>query len=322
MKKSLFMLGAALVALSSCTQNEVLNVNESRTIGFDGFIGKPTRAETTNENITTFQVFGGFDSQYTNVFNDVAVNRTGDSGSYTWASETIQYWQADKAYTFNAYAPEGNGTVSVGAGGISINGFKATDGGTDLIIAETVSKTADATFMASPDKVKFSFKHVLSMIKFTFSTDLAGVNIKISELKVNGVLCQGDYNSNGWQNITGSAAYSLNVDGTITNASAKASTEAIVIPQTTTDGGITVSFKLKAEGALDIEDTDARTVNIPATTWAQGNRYNYTAKITAQNIDPDNILQPIEFDAPTVEQWADADSGSYTDDLPGYVTQP
>ena len=44
MKKSLFMLGAAIVALSSCTQDEVLNVNENRVISFESHVNKSTRA--------------------------------------------------------------------------------------------------------------------------------------------------------------------------------------------------------------------------------------------------------------------------------------
>ena len=46
MKKSLFMLGAAIVALSSCTQDEVLNVNENRVISFESHVNKNTRAVT------------------------------------------------------------------------------------------------------------------------------------------------------------------------------------------------------------------------------------------------------------------------------------
>lgn len=320
MKKSLFMLGAALLALSSCTQNEVLDVNESRTIDFDGFIGKPTRAETTNENITSFQVFGGFDSQYTNVFNDVAVNRQGDgSGSpYTWVSETTQYWQANKIYTFNAYSPKGNGTVSVSADGISINGFNASAGTTDLIIADTKTvNTGDIGFnMDSPTKVQFKFNHVLSMIKFTFSTDLAGVNITISDLKVESVPCQGNYSSTGWSTSSSTANYALTVVSPITNTSAQASTEAIVIPQT--PNSLKVTFKVTATGSLDIQNAKHE-VTLPSTAWTKGNRYNYTAKITAENIDPENPLKPIEFDTPKEELWVDASP----EELPDYeTTQP
>ena len=38
MKRNLLFCGVAALALASCTQNEVLNVNESRAIGFDAFV--------------------------------------------------------------------------------------------------------------------------------------------------------------------------------------------------------------------------------------------------------------------------------------------
>ena len=36
MKKGLMMLGVAAIALASCTNEEVLNVSDSRAIGFNG----------------------------------------------------------------------------------------------------------------------------------------------------------------------------------------------------------------------------------------------------------------------------------------------
>ena len=50
MKKGLLMLGAAAMMLASCTQNEVLEVSESRAIGFNGTgIDNITRADITCE---------------------------------------------------------------------------------------------------------------------------------------------------------------------------------------------------------------------------------------------------------------------------------
>lgn len=319
MKKSLIFCGLAALSLASCTKSEVLDVNENRTIGFDGFVGKPSRvaSEITNENFTSFQVFGGFGESYTNVYNDVAVNK-GDGTNWT-ATET-KYWQKNKTYTFNAYASTGNGTTSVGVNGVSISGFEA-DGNTDLLIAntETVNTGSSGFDISSPSKVQFTFNHVLSMIKFTFSTDLQDVNITISDLQVNGVPSKANYtasaeNSGTWNTIESyTKNYQLSVSGSISNGEggAKSSTEAIVIPQTA--NSLTVSFKLKATGALDIEDTQARVVNLPSTEWVKGQRYNYTANITAANIDPDGELKPIEFATPKEEPWGDYTNGGSID---------
>lgn len=61
MKKSLFMMGVAIAALSSCTQNEVLDIAESNTIQFGkSYIGKPTRANIINneDELDNFYVYG------------------------------------------------------------------------------------------------------------------------------------------------------------------------------------------------------------------------------------------------------------------------
>lgn len=50
MKRSLFMLGVAVAALSSCSNNEVLDIAESNAIKFSNtFVGKPTRSVTAPE---------------------------------------------------------------------------------------------------------------------------------------------------------------------------------------------------------------------------------------------------------------------------------
>lgn len=48
------MLGVAALALASCTNEEVLNVSDSRAIGFDAFVGKTTKADITDANIREF----------------------------------------------------------------------------------------------------------------------------------------------------------------------------------------------------------------------------------------------------------------------------
>ena len=61
MKKSLLMLGVAVAALASCTQNEVVDIAESNAIKFDNaFVGNATKAtapEITKDNITDIYVY-------------------------------------------------------------------------------------------------------------------------------------------------------------------------------------------------------------------------------------------------------------------------
>lgn len=320
MRKSLVMCGIAALAFASCTQNEVLNVNENRAINFDGFVGKPTKAAVNSvDDLTAFQVFGGYGTDgaldYDNVYDDVAVTRTGDSNPYTWTPAEAKYWQQEYKYTFNAYAPalgSGNGTASVDANGVTITDFVASDGETDLLIANTA--TVDATSNIPTQPVQFTFNHVLSMIRFTFSTTLEDVNITISNLTVKNVPNKATYtaaagNAGAWGAVSESQDYSLSMkdaqqpaqDKVITKAQSQNSSEKIVIPQSFGSTGLTVEFDLNATGALTL--TNHHSVTLPTTTWEKGKRYNYNAEINQSNIDPDGSLTEIKFGDPTVTSW-------------------
>lgn len=336
MRKSLVMCGIAALAFASCTQNEVLNVNENRAINFDGFVGKPTKAAVNSvDDLAAFQVFGGYGTDgaldYDNVYDDVAVTKSGENSPYTWTPAETKYWQQGYKYTFNAYAPalgSGKGTASVGENGVTITDFVASDGETDLLIAET--KTVNATSTIPSGAVQFTFNHVLSMIRFTFSTTLVGVNITISDLKVNQVPNKATYtaaasNNGSWETMDNNSKvdYSLTVSGSITSDNStgkKSSSEKIVIPQSFGSTGLTVTFKLNATGALTLTDK-VHTVTLPTTQWEKGKRYNYNAKITKDNIDPDGgSLTEITFSDPIVTSWEN--NNDWNNENVTFPTQP
>ena len=130
MRKNLWMLGMAVAALTSCTQSEVLDIAESKTINFDSFVGKQTRATNDvgqTENFDVFYVYaakGEKDSDNSFVadpggaafFDGEKVYRTktttGTSSSWNnWTYATPKPWTVDKTYRFAAYA-NGHGATS------------------------------------------------------------------------------------------------------------------------------------------------------------------------------------------------------------------
>lgn len=303
MKKGLMMLGIATMMLASCTNEDVLNVSDSRAIGFDAFVGKTTKADITDENIKEFYVFGGYDNNLTNVFNNVKVYLDG-----TWKYDNTQYWTADKTYKFQGYAPATN-TAEAGENGVNFTNFVA-DGETDLLASEVVTRTTTSTEdgISNSGLIQLTFRHVLSKIKFKFTTNLDNVNIAISDLTVNALPNTGTYTNSGttgtWD-VSGNDNYTLSSTGTLTNSDDLVSGDAIVLPQTPSN--ISVTFTVTATGGLSL--TKEHTVTLPATTLEEGNVYVYTANITAQNIDPENPLKPIEFGDPTVEEWSTDQTG-------------
>lgn len=307
MRKGLFLLGVTVVTLSSCTQSEVLEVaGSNKAIGFDAFVNKSIRADITTDNINHFKVFGGYDGSYTNVFNDEKVSGSKDS----WKYDNTQYWTNGKTYTFQAYAPEG-ATASATVNGVEFTNFTA-NGETDLLVS-AVKTVSSVDTSSEPEKVQFTFRHVLSKIKFTFSTTLNNVNIAISELKVNKVPDTGNYTNSGstgsWGTPSGTKDYELTVAEQVTQSEAKSSTEVIVMPQTFSTG-LTVSFTVTVTGGLSL--TAEHTVTLPTTAWEEGKCYNYKAELTPENIDPLNPLKPVEFGDPTVNGWESFTDGEVT----------
>ena len=307
MKKSLFVVGMAALALASCTNEEVLNVADNRAISFDGFVGNTTKAEITDANIREFYVFGGYDGSTNNVFNGVKVY-TEDNGT-SWKYDDLKYWMANQTYTFQAYAPVGM-TATPTANGLEFTGVVA-DGQTDLISSdvESVPTNDDISSMAA---VQLDFKHLMSKIQFQFTTTLADVNIAISDLKVNGVPNTANYTISGkWDTPSGSKDYELTMN-TLTDDAEQTSSYAIVIPQTPSN--ITVSFTLNATGALTVTNAQ-HTVTLPNNAWEPGFSYTYTAEININNIDPDEEFYPIVFGDPTVGGWEDGGEQDVTDDI-------
>lgn len=309
MKKSFFLVGVGLAVLSSCTQNEVVEVADNNAISFDAFVNNSTRADITTDNINHFMVFGGYDGNYTNVFNNVKVY----GGKGSWGYDNTQYWTDGKTYTFQAYAPEG-ATASASATGVNFTGFTA-DGATDLLVS-AVKTVADVNTTAGVENVQLEFRHVLSKIKFTFSTTLNNVNIAISDLKVLQVPNTGSYTNSGstgsWGSPSSMKDYALTVAEGVTNSVSKSSTEAIVMPQTFSTSGLKVSFTVTVTGGLSL--TANHIVTLPTTAWEEGKCYNYKAELTYENIDPEQALKPIEFGDPTVTPWENAEGGSVSFD--------
>ena len=99
MKKSLLLLGVAVAAITSCTNDEVLEMNPQTTISFDSHVNKGTRAvtQTTNADIEKIYVYGSYGE--TDVFTNVEVSKVGTDWTYT----NPVAWTANN-YKFAAYA--------------------------------------------------------------------------------------------------------------------------------------------------------------------------------------------------------------------------
>lgn len=316
MKNSLFMLGAAaVVALSSCTKNEVLEVAENKAIGFDAFVGKSTRVtdDVTLANLGFFELYGWRgDNQ---IFNKQSVSVT-DKGVCSY--EPLQYWEANYKYNFEAIAPAADGTkVAFAANKTGGTITFVNDGETDLIYAKADEKTTGETISEAPGAVSLTFKHLLSRVKFTFTNGFpsnAAAKITVSDVKISNTYASatitpatGEWGTYGEANkeITFNSENVANVIAT----DSKETEHMYLIPYTSPSYALSFNITLDQNGATS---TYSHTATI-TTTMAKGNSYNFTATLTPQNIDPETQLFPIEFTA-SETPWADFTDG--TVDIP------
>ena len=214
MKKSFLMLGLAVAAMSSCTNDEVIDLNQSnqKAIGFESFVNKGTRAattvsnEVTSSNLNRFYVYGN--DGVSDIFEDVSVIKSGENWVMQEAKE--KYWET-KEYKFAAYA-DGVGEAEHEASGISTSfedgvlsfddyTISTTQAEQTDLIAATIGRDNTNNFDVS--KVSLGFKHLLSKVDFKFENTNSVVNktelsMVITDVKLN-VINKADceYDANG-----------------------------------------------------------------------------------------------------------------------------
>lgn len=327
MKRSLFMLGVAVAALSSCSNNEVLDIAESNAIKFSNtFVGKPTRGvtapELTTDNLKEMYVFASNDDGLVFDDNPKLVYRIGETNE--WGYDNLVAWEASKNYNFVAYAGKDLGgsvmdngdNTSLKFSNIVVNGDK--DNQFDLLYSNTKSITTTA--VDGNSKIDFTFEHLLSMVQFTLKSGFgATTEVKITNFKFYGVKTTGSYDASQESPAWTLTATANTKDDTnfksdaeeIAQYKADATKDVVnswvVIPQqnVASDKVEMVTFTVNV---VDGDDTPIGTekifkAKIPSITWEKGYRYNYIFTITPDQMGVQD--QYITFEAPTVTEWED-----------------
>lgn len=299
------MLGIATMMLASCTNEDVLNVSDSRAIGFNTFVNNNTKAVTdiATASLSKFYVFGDYDEGASVAFSNTEVIGS-QGGTYTPVNPA--YWQTGKTYEFGAYS-NGNAslTASFSNGALTITGYSVDDA-KDLIAATASEIAAPA---AGEDKsVPLTFKHLLSKVKFTFSTTAVpeAFRMEVSNLTFKGIktaaTCVFSNNtiSTMWTGTEGDYTIATLGDYAVTDGFA--STEDIlVIPQSNTDIEASFTVTIYDENTNEEIATNDFTASLDCTKWVEGYVYNYTATINPDKVDGN--LKPITFTVTKVEDW-------------------
>lgn len=307
MKNSLFLLGAAaVVALSSCSQSDVMEVAENRAIGFNAFVNNATKAATeftgTADPSEIYVI--GFYGENNGVLDQKVFNN--EPGNYQY------FWNIGKDYIFGAYADGKQGKVANATFDPTLSKltFESYTPSTKDLVAAISDKISNV--QADQGKVSLTFKHMLAQVGFTFNTKVGeGYTLAISNIQIENAIktATGTYTTSaiswtgGSATEEGVASYSYTDIADLANGTNTNSEFNLVIPQTVT--GIKVTFTASISGVgIDPAKTREIEVELPAGTveeWKAGYKYNYTTTINGENITDE--LKPIEFQVETIPVW-------------------
>ena len=243
MHKTFRLAAAAMaIALTACTQNEVLqDTSSTNLIGFGTYAGQSTKAnptyyvdDTTLPNGTSFGVMAykyanttdwSTSQDFSNLFmNDQEVVVAGSSSSQTFTYSPAKYWPITSRLSFLAYYPKGGTGVEFSATNTAYPTIDFTVQGTaanqvDLMYTPVVMDMDRENNGDNP--VALNFKHALTRVKFQAKlnkpygsgTVYANPNIIITGIKLEGVNNKGTFTfgetEGSWGTPTGTASYNF-----------------------------------------------------------------------------------------------------------------
>lgn len=305
--KKLFIMGLAAMglALTACNSDETVEMAKGNAIGFKTFVNNSTRAATdvTTESLDAFKVWGLMKKGEQTGTPFVAKEVTKANGAWSYAPPV--YWEKGYAYSFVALAPNNAYTFTAPSvintwGSLT---FENGNGKKDLIYAAAKQETVAGN--GCPAAVNMTFNHMLSRVRFQFENGMAdGSKLTVTDVKINDAYTSGTATLAeqlaGLSWTTGQTTGALEFGGAAAmEQNGKAETaHKYMIPA---DKAYNLTFKVTRvhHGVTDVYN---HTVTLPKTAMTQGLSYQFVAKFTAENINPDEVLCPIQFTA-TVAKW-------------------
>ena len=316
--KKLLVSVLAIAAMTACATDEVVRVQDSAAIAFEGaFVENTTRAgdpSTTTANINEFYVWAVIDEDSGIVFDDETVKRNGDA----WTYVQTQYWTPGHHYYFSAIAGDRSNDQIVldlayedkgmSVAGLGTATFTNVDGTNDFLYAE-YECTTPTSVTAEPDAVKFQFDHLLSKVKFTFENGFVNDNNTIVVKNVKMTVPE-----TATIDLTADAYEWASHDGDVTldfghmagatrvamGKTGVSDNERLTIPAGANQE-YTVTFDVELWMGDVLASSSAKTIKINGCELLPGRGYNFKAEINQQNVD-ENPLYEIEFEV-EVDEW-------------------
>ena len=316
MKKILLAVLSA-GALIGCAKEDVTVTPQVAITFADAFVDmQESHTKVADPSITTgsldaFKVWGFMGAKGGVMFDGELVSKVG--GQWTYVNQ--QFWTPNHSYFFGALAPVANSNwvldnSNANENGLGVVSFTNLEGTEDLLYASTSVSTPDIdTLLAEGmDTVKFTFSHLLSKLKFTFTNGFStdNVTMKVSEIKMEvpkaatiDLAVENWWDGDDWK-FNGTEKTVLDFADVpvleITKQAASAN-ERLTFPADKT-AEYEISFKVN----LYIGDQPAmevvKTATLTGVAFNMGRSYNIKAEINPNNLG----LHPIEFEV-EVKEW-------------------
>jgi len=306
MKKTLFLVPLAALALAACSNDEVTEQNttqnQPKEIAFAPLAQKSTRAAvqgTTFPTSNTMEVrayksapadAAEYFAKTTYKYQYAGGSSTG-SGS-TWGGDPARYWPLSES-TINFFAVSAAGvnaaditianalasaTVeydATAANNASTTAYSATTQSDIMYAFNRGAVTQSANNLTFPSNVGMEFKHALALINFQIKAgDDASTAIQIYKIELNGARYTGDLTITNTNAATVGETWSAKVDWTPNDA-----VDNVKVPNigdTSTPVALTTSFV--PDNSDTEEPTDwASLMIIPSTQTATTTDYGFTA---------------------------------------------
>ena len=331
--KKIFLIGLAATAmLASCSNDETVEMAQSKAIGFsNAFVNNGTRSivdpSFTTETLEDFAVYGF--TQAGQIFKGDKVYK-GGSASTGWSYDVLQYWVPGNTYTFGAIAPYSVATnvsdVALPENAKKVEmkvAFTNTDADqVDLLHAAPAQIAGTEVTETYKTPVGMTFNHQLSKVKFSFENAVGeGYNVKVSNIKITDAYTNGTLtvaaNGNTWSaqanntlglnfgNVVADNATADEAAVIANHATLESYNEKLMIPMDAT-ATYTVTFTAELYQGDVLLGSYNHEVKIKNVEFKLGYCYDFKASLTHENIT-DKPLNPIEFDVTKVEDWNETD---------------
>jgi hypothetical protein len=206
MKKNLFILAAATLALASCSNEEMIELNKGNAIDFRAAMGVASRGdETTTANIGQFYVTA-VDQDGEGLYFSEELFTNERSGTTLFESASDYYWPGTHTLNFYAYSyytgknSDGKlnaidksklGTINIGRDSQMLEGFSPAENVADQI--DFVSATTSAS-KAVASGLPLTFKHNLVETEVRAKTKNTNYTFEIKGIKFGNLVSKADFN--------------------------------------------------------------------------------------------------------------------------------